>query len=216
MQYVCNIYEIISGMFDTFARVCYSGGSTGGPPKGGLNMGLFNDAGEQERKANLKRLEDKRLAFAQRMAEQGFQPERMLFAQTPEGGLTALCRHGGQYCLILGPSFASEEDFQLERYDRLDYRVENVDVKGEGMGGIFGFGKKPESGVEYVIARHDGSEARMSFVCNRGGWLECALKKNPLLSPKRRRGDANVVWELHPIDASGLRAALKLADQYFG
>ena len=34
-------------------------------------MGLFDNAAEQERKANLKKLEDKRLAFAQELEDEG-------------------------------------------------------------------------------------------------------------------------------------------------
>ena len=48
-------------------------------------MGLFDSAEEQARKAKLKQLEDKRVAFARALSAQGFAPERMLFAQTDNG-----------------------------------------------------------------------------------------------------------------------------------
>lgn len=178
-------------------------------------MGLFNNSEEQARKDNLKKMEDKRVAFAQRMAREGFAPERMLFAMTENGGYVGLCRFEGQYCLVVSPGFATDDDFVLERHDTLRYRVEKVDVKGEGLGGIFGFGKKPQFGLEYIISRADGSEICMPFVGGRGSWLECSLAKNPLLKTQRRRGNANVAWDMKPIDNSSTDTALKAAEAYF-
>ena len=179
-------------------------------------MGLFDSAEEQARKAKLKQLEDKRVAFARALSAQGFAPERMLFAQTDNGGFTALSRFNGEYWLIVAPGFGTDEDFAVERHDRLDYRVEEVRVASEGMGGIFGFGKKAEIGADYVIARRDGGEAHMPFVCGRSCWLDCtSLKKNPLLRTERRRGDANVVWDFRPIDKTAVNAVLDAARKYF-
>ena len=178
-------------------------------------MGLFNSTEEQERKAKLKAFEDKRLAFAQAMSRQGFAPERMLFSQTENGGFVALSRFNGQYCLIVSPGFGTDEDYTLERSDELTWRVEEIHVKSEGMGGIFGFGKKAEIGAEYVITRADGSEVRMPFVSGRNCWMECKLSKNPLLKTRRRRGDANIVWDMQPLDRTALETVLKRAATYF-
>ena len=178
-------------------------------------MGIFNSPEDIERKANLKKLEDKRLAFVQQMLREGFAPERMLFTQTDRGGFLALCRDKGKYCLIVSPSFGGDEEYVVERYDRLDYARVDVHVKGEGMAGLFGLGKKGEHGVEYVITRADGSEARMGFVVNRNSWLEAELSKNPLLKAKRRRGDANLVWDFRPLDMGTLDHAVEVAEGYF-
>ena len=178
-------------------------------------MGLFDSAEEQARKANLKKLEDKRVAFAQAMARQGFAPEEMLFAQNENGGFTALSQYKGKYWLIVSPGFGGDEDFVLESYDTLTWRSEEVFVKSEGMGGIFGFGKKAEMGLEYIITRHDGSEAHMPFVSGRSNWLEAPLAKNPLLKTQRRRGDPNVVWEMRPLDRTQVERALELVATYF-
>ena len=178
-------------------------------------MGLFDSAEDQVRKANLKKLEDKRVAFAQRLAREGFAPEKMLFAQNDNGGFTALCRFKGRYWLIVSPGFGTDDDFALESYDALNWRVEDVHIKSEGMGGIFGFGKKAEIGKEYVVTRHDGSEARLPFVCGRGNWLEVGLAKNPLLKTQRRRGDANVVWDMKPLDRTVVDRALEVVERYF-
>ena len=178
-------------------------------------MGLFDSAEEQARKAGLKKLEDKRVAFAQLLARQGLAPERMLFAQNDNGGFTALCRHNGKYWLIISPGFGTDDDFILESYDALDWRAEDVLVKSEGMGGIFGFGKKAEIGREFFIRRHDGTEARMPFVCGRGNWLDASLAKNPLLKERRRRGDANIVWDMKPIDRTQVERVVSIAEEYF-
>lgn len=179
-------------------------------------MGLFDSAEEQKRKANLKKLEDKRVAFARELAKQGFAPDAMLFAQTNNGGFTALCRFQGQYWLIVSPGFGTDEEFVLERHDRLNWRVEEVKVASEGMGGIFGFGKKAEIGVEYVITLPGGDEVTMPFVGGRNGWMERELRKNPLLSTKRRKGDANLCWDMTPLDSAGAYKVREVTKKYFG
>ena len=178
-------------------------------------MALFDSMEDQARKQKLKQLEDKRLAFAQKLSAQGFAPEDMLFAQRDDGGFTAISRFDGRHWVIVGPAFGSDDDFSLIPLDTLSYRAQEVFQKAEGMGGIFGFGKKAQVGVEFMIALPDGSEACMPLVSGRTGWLRANLKKNPLLKTKRRRGDANVVWDFHPMDRSELEAALRAATAYF-
>ena len=177
-------------------------------------MGLFSDPNEQARKENLRKLEDKRLALAERLDRQGFKPETMLFAQSDNGGFVATCRHGGKQWLIVGPGFGTEEEFLVVDSDHFDVRKEEVLVKSEGMGGIMGFGKKGEHGAEYVITLPDGREVKMPFVFGRNGWAEFPLKKNPLLSTKRRRKDANIVWDLTPIDNTHIQRIMALAEEY--
>ena len=177
-------------------------------------MGLFSDPNEQERRENLKKLEDKRLALAQELDRQGFKPETMLFAQSNNGGFVATCRHGGKQWLIVGPGFGTDEEFVVASSERFDVRKQEVLVKSEGMGGIMGFGKKGEHGAEYIVTLPDGREYMMPFVFGRNGWAEFSLKKNPLLSTRRRRKDANLVWDLTPIDNALLAKILALADSY--
>ena len=177
-------------------------------------MGLFSDPGDAERREKLKQLEDKRLAFAQALAEKGFRPETMLFAQTENGGFTALAKFGGKQWLIISPGLGTEEDFRLVTQERFDVRKEEILVKSEGMGGMLGFGKKGERGVDYVFTLPDGGEAHLPFVFGRSCWAEYTLKKNPLLGLKRRRGNANVVWDLKPVDNTELDRIVALADSY--
>lgn len=177
-------------------------------------MGLFDNPAEQERKAKLKAMEDKRVAFAQKLAKEGFAPEKMLFAQTENGGFVALCRPDNRYCLIVSPGFGTDEDFQMEYFDAMNARAETVFIPSEGLGGIFGMGKKGQRGVEYFITRADGSEVKMPFVGGRTAWLECKLAKNPLLKTQRRRGDANVVWDLQPLDNGSVDQAVKAAQRF--
>ncbi len=178
-------------------------------------MGIFNSAEDIERKANLKKLEDKRVALAQRMAREGFAPERMIFAQLENGGFTALATFHGQHWLIVSPGFGEDGEYVFEAYDRLEYVKHQVHVAPEGMGGIFGFGKKGEMGAEFVITRRDGGEARLPLVAGRNGWLEAPLNKNPLLKTQRRRGDANLVWDFKPLDMSTVARAIEIAEGYF-
>ena len=177
-------------------------------------MALFNSPEEQQRKESLKKLEDKRVALAQRLAREGFAPERMLFAQNGNGGFTGLARFKGQYWLVVSPGFGSDDDYILERLDRLNYRVNEVRVKSEGMGGIFGFGKKAELGREYIFSLPNGTEATLSLVSGRGSWMDVSLKKNPLLNTKRRKGDANMVWDMSPLDRTSIDRVLEIVEEY--
>lgn len=179
-------------------------------------MGIFSGPEEQARKEGLKNMEDKREAFAQALDKQGFKPDTMLFTSMPDGGYAAVCRFDGRQWVIVSPGFGHDGDFRIESAGRLDVRREDVLVKSEGMGGMLGFGKKGERGAEYVVTLSDGAAARLPFVFGRTMWGEFPYKKNPLLSTRRRRKDANVVWELKPIDNSNLDRVLELADGYFG
>ena len=88
--------------------------------------------------------------------------------------------------LIVSPGFGTDEEYIFEDYETLNWRTQDVLVKSEGMGGIFGFGKKAQIGVEYVLTLPDGEEVRMPFVGGRNGWMERIAKKNPLLRhPKK-------------------------------
>lgn len=162
-------------------------------------MGLFSDPNEAIRKENLKNMEDKRLRFAEKCAKEGFAPESMLLLASGRGGLTGLCRDKGKLCLIVGPDFGGEGEFVLEQYDKLTSRREEFFEAAEGMGGIFGFGKKGAAGFHLIVERRDGSELSIPVIANKGSFMECRAK-NPLLSTKRRRGDANVVWDMRPIE----------------
>ncbi|MBR1558932.1 MAG: hypothetical protein IJ646_01690 [Clostridia bacterium] len=178
-------------------------------------MGLFSDPNERERKENLRKLEDKRLALAQELDKKGFKPEKMLFASTENGGFVATCRHNGRQWVIASPGFGTEEPFIVEDAERFPVRKQEVLVKSEGMGGILGFGKKGEHGVEYVITLSDGSEVKLPIVFGRSCWAEYPLRKNPLLDTRRRRKDGNIVWELRPVDNGVIDRIIENADQYF-
>lgn len=180
-------------------------------------MGLFNDPAEMERKEKLKALEDKRVAFAEKLAKEGFAPEKMFFVQTGNGSFVSLSVFKGQRCLVIGPGFGTDEDFVLEKFDAMTVRKDDVFVASEGLAGAFGFGKKGEAGTEYIITRIDGSELSLPVVCGRNSWMECSsAKKNPLLDVKRRRGNANIVWDMRPVEKRHLKTLLALADSYMG
>lgn len=177
-------------------------------------MGFFSNPAEAARKENLKKLEDKRLAFAAKLEKEGFAPERMLFTQMGNGGFSAVARFKGYFYLIISPGFGTDEDFIIEKYETPLLRREDFFVKAEGMAGIFGMGKKGQSGVEYILTRSDGSEYRLPFVAGLNSCMECVLAKNPLLSVKRRRGDANLVWDMRPLDRQGLLRLMPVIESY--
>ena len=177
-------------------------------------MGIFSDPNEQRRREGLKQLEDKRVKLAEELNRRGFKPEGMLFAQTENGGFVATCHFDSKQWVVVSPGFLTDEEYIVDSSDHFPVRKQEVLVKSEGMGGIMGFGKKGEHGVEYIITLNDGREVKMPFVFGRSSWGEYDLKKNPLLPLKRRRKDANIVWEFAPIDNAKLQRILEIADGY--
>lgn len=166
-------------------------------------MGLFNDPGEAERRQRLKILEDARLAFAQRMLQEGFAPEQMILTSTERGGLIGLSREGSELCLVIGPDFGTPGTFTLEKCSPADVRREEFFEAPEGLAGLLGIGKKGAKGF-YLVVDRGGIELSVPFIINRNSAAAFSYKRNPLLSPKRRRGDANVVWDLQPLDKKQL------------
>ena len=165
-------------------------------------MPLFGSASEEAaRKENLKKLEDKRVAFAQKLDETGFRPEKMLFLSGEKGNYVAFARHEGRFAMLTSPVLGSEDDFALEWLDQLRYRTEEVAEPGTGFNGIFGFGKKASVGYYLFVENSQGQEVRIDILTNRSLYLEVGARKNPLLSTKRRRGDANVTWDLKPLES---------------
>ena len=167
-------------------------------------MPLFDSSAEKLRKENLKNLEDKRLRFAEELQQQGFKPEKMLFCSTEGGQFVALARHNGKAAVIVSPVFGQEGDFVIEFHDAIQWEKEEVFEKGTGLNGAFGFGKKGAKGYIFHITLSDGSVAHLHVVAGRTSFLETDYKHNPLLKTRRRRGDANIIWDLSPIEAGHL------------
>ena len=167
-------------------------------------MPLFDSSAEKLRKENLKNLEDKRLRFAEELQQQGFKPEKMLFCSTEGGQFVALARHNGKAAVIVSPVFGQEGDFVIEFHDAIQWEKEEVFEKGTGLNGAFGFGKKGAKGYIFHITLSDGSVAHLHVVAGRTSFLETDYKHNPLLKTRRRRGDANIIWDLAPIEAGHL------------
>ena len=178
-------------------------------------MPLFDRDAEILRKQNLKNLEDKRVRFAEDLDKMGFKPDRMIFCSSEEGSFVALARWNGKACVIVSPVFGQDGDFVLDLMDQFDYEKEEVFEKGTGLNGAFGFGTKGAKGFNLHITLSDGSVVKMPIVAGRTSWLECPLKKNPLLATKRRRGDANVIWDLFPIEPGQLKKIEEAIDGYY-
>lgn len=178
-------------------------------------MPLFNSGAEAQRKDNLKTLEDKRLRFAQELEAKNFRPERMLFCSREDGSFVALARHEGRLALIDAPKFGADGDFRLELLDDPRWEREDVFEKGSGLNGAFGFGTKGARGFNLYVTTGDGLSVSVPVVFGRNSWMEAKYAKNPLLKAKRRRGDANVVWDFTPIDSASLDKIEKLLDEYY-
>ena len=179
-------------------------------------MAFLDNDNEKLRKERLKSLEDRRLAFAEKLDQQGFKPEKMLFCSAENGSFAALARVGQKYAVVTSPIFNEDGgDFALHLLDEIHYRKEDLYIKAEGMGGIFGFGKKGAVGFALIITLPDESEVSLEFMAGRNSYFETKLKKNPLLSLKRRRGDANIMWDMTPIERTHLRKIeTSLAEHY--
>lgn len=177
-------------------------------------MGLFNDSVEQARKNNLKDMEDKRMRFAEQAAKEGFMPKELLLFSGDKGGLSGSCREGDNLILIAGPDFGGEGEFRkyVIPSDAVVTHREEIDVAAEGLGGIMGFGKKGEFGFEQVFELPDGEVIKLQAIVNRTSYAVCDPKHNALLSTKRRRGDANVVWDFKWMDKHSMPTMRKKVD----
>ena len=154
-------------------------------------MPLFSSDAERQRKENLKRLEDKRLRFAQELDARGFRPERMFFCSRADGSYVALARPEGRLAVI------------------------DVFEKGSGLNGAFGFGVKGARGFNLYVVLDGGERVLVPVVFGRTSWLESEGRKNPLLQLKRRRGDANIVWDFRPIDNITLDRIEARLEEYY-
>ncbi|MGI6238313.1 MAG: hypothetical protein ACOYI5_01640 [Christensenellales bacterium] len=154
-------------------------------------------AKEANRRERLRALEDKRLAFAQRMRAEGFDPELTLYIQR-EGGFHAIAQNGGEICILYGPGPNEDADFTCERYEKGQLRAElrPAAQASTGMGGAFGIGAKGGVGFALTITRPDDTVLELTLLSDIGAYLEVERRKNALLSPRRTRGDANFVWNL--------------------
>ena len=178
-------------------------------------MPLFNSDAERQRKENLKLMEDRRIRFAESLDQQGFRPERMFFCSREDGSFVALARPEGRFAIIEGPRFGEDDDFTIDIQDAPRYEREEVFEKGTGMNGIFGFGTKGANGFNLIVTTSDGARVIVPVINGRNSWLEAPYKKNPLLKLKRRRNDANVAWDLLPINPGSLeRIEVMLREHY--
>jgi len=167
-------------------------------------MGLFNNEAEINRKQSLKELEDKRLQFIAKFKNMGHKPLRTLYAQC-DGGFTAVCQCENGLLLLKGPAPGAEEDFSAEHFDSLTARLERIEVKPEGLGGILGFGKKGGSGFRLVLIKPNDEEFALEFMAGLGTYLDIPADRDSLFREKRRRGNANFVWDFRPIERDALK-----------
>jgi hypothetical protein len=151
---------------------------------------------EKARKLNLQNLEDKRVAFAE--AHCGLTVDSALFVQFGGGFRGVGISPDGIY-LFTGPGPGDEEGFTVERLEYCRARLRDEKIASEGAAGILGFGKK--GGQGYTLSIESGDKLfEIVFVSGFNFLMEVAPgAKNPLLDPKRRPGNANLVWDMRSI-----------------
>lgn len=154
---------------------------------------------EGTRRNNLMALEDKRVAFAHRMRDIGYRPERTLYVQR-EGGFWAMAADGEERFLLYGPGPGEDADFSMEIYPRGALKIElrPESIAPAGMGGAFGMGTRGAEGFTYLIERPDGTKIAWTLLSGTGAFLEADRRTNALLSEKRSRGGTNFVWAFSP------------------
>lgn len=163
-------------------------------------MGLFSSPAEDARKNNLKNLEDKRLRFLSGIQS----PGEMLLTITDRGSLRALGTVDGAPCAVIAPELTGEDEYRCIPLSGCTYRKESFYEASTGLGGAFGFGTKGGVGFTIILETPQG-EWEFPYIFKKSSCLICSAKKNPMLAPKRRKGDANPAWELPPIDRSDLK-----------
>ena len=163
-------------------------------------MPLFLTEEEKKRRENLKILEDRRLRFAEKLEQQGFRPERMFLCSREDGTFVAMARQENRFILIDAPKFGAGGDFTVITLDAApSYERQDIFEKGTGLNGAFGFGTKGASGFILHLDLGEGLPVLIPVISGRNSWMEVSYRKNPLLSRKRRRGNANAVWDFAPI-----------------
>lgn len=157
---------------------------------------LGGNENEKMRKSNLKELEDKRIAFAE--AHQDLKMDSALLVQFG-GGFNGVGIGPEGIYLLTGPGPGDEGDFTLERFSHCKARLRDEKIASEGAAGILGFGKK--GGLGYTLSIEVPEKSfEITFVSGFNFLLEVTpAKKNPLLDPKRRPGNANIVWDMRSI-----------------
>ncbi len=155
---------------------------------------------DKARIAGLQGLEDKRVAFAQRLQAQGLRFSDALLVQQG-GGFQGIGLADGRVYLLTGPAPGeAEADFVCEPLDGPQAVFEPFLVESEGMGGMLGMGKK--GGAGYVLRLEwDGGQREMEFVPALMNVLDVRPGDNlPLLDVRHSKKDYNFVWDFRAID----------------
>jgi len=143
----------------------------------------------------LHQLEEKRMAFARSMKEQGILPEKTLYMSQEDGSLFGIGIGGSTLYLITGPSLGSEEEYTCTAYESWRASLREEFKEPKGMGGVLGFG---ERGGRYWFLDLILSDRQVSIQItpNSLGVEELEDKKNKLFSEKPLRG--NFLWLILP------------------
>jgi hypothetical protein len=148
---------------------------------------------KKARIAALADLEKKRLAFAG--AAQNLGLGRTLLVEH-EGGFIGLTEgEDGHIYAVSGPAPGSKDDFLLRPLVNCRARIEIRYEEPEGASGYMGFGKKGGE-VFGLLFLGQGSEPIFEIMPD----VTCFLFSTgcPFADGRRRRNNANIVWDLRP------------------
>lgn len=169
-------------------------------------MGIYDNISEKQRKDSLALLEDKRVAFAKKLADMGLTPGRALYVQCG-GGFHGVVLSSRGILYLTGPGpMEQEDDFTVSVHNGVELSYEEVHIASQGLGGIFGFGKKGGVGFKLTLSFPDGSTGELELVSGQHTFMEVHKGKDPVFDQKRRRGFSNVVWEFKPLEPKHVQA----------
>ncbi len=158
-------------------------------------MFLFHgNSREKARIAALADLEEKRLAFAGEVRTLGL--NRTLLVEHAGGFIGVAKGDGGRIYAVSGPAPGSEDDFSLRPLINCRARVETRYEEPEGAGGYMGLGKKGGEVFRLVFSDAEGSSLLLEIMPD----VTCFLFSPgcPLADGRRRRNNANIVWDFRP------------------
>ncbi|MHB8062621.1 MAG: hypothetical protein ACYDG2_08315 [Ruminiclostridium sp.] len=156
---------------------------------------LFNYAALRLRKQQLKDLEQKRVKFAMDMKAQGVIPDRVLYVQK-NGGFTGIGIDKTTLYVLTGPAPDDEAPFGIQAYKNFNAYMEEIYVEEDGLGGMFGFGKKGGNGWRFIVSLPN-DQIILEIIPNMTNILDVLAIDNRLFFIKEKQ-NYNFVFDMIP------------------
>ena len=151
------------------------------------------------------------MRFAEMLAQRGFEPERCLMVQK-EGGFAAVALQGGELFLLTGPAPRRGRGLYFPPRRPRPRLCGGYIHQVEGLGGILALARRAAWASNWSWCPRRATLWRWRWS---PAWAHIwrsareKRRKNALLSVKRRRGNANVVWDFAPIEREALEGLQK-------